>query len=57
MEAAFIQEALRRTRNRRNEAANLLGISRRTLQRKLARPDGDTADTGADDDDNGDGAD
>lgn len=35
MEQAYIQEALRRTKGNRTEAAQLLGISRRTLQRKL----------------------
>lgn len=35
MEEAFIREALHRTRDNRSEAAKLLGISRRTLQRKL----------------------
>lgn len=35
MEAAFLQEALRRANDNRSEAARLLGISRRTLQRKL----------------------
>lgn len=36
MERRFIEEALRRTGNNRTEAAELLGISRRTMQRKLA---------------------
>jgi two-component system response regulator AtoC len=35
MEHTYIQEALRRTKGNRTEAAQLLGISRRTLQRKL----------------------
>ncbi|MES2708698.1 MAG: sigma-54 dependent transcriptional regulator [Verrucomicrobiota bacterium] len=35
MEIRFIEEALQRTRQNRSEAAKLLGISRRTLQRKL----------------------
>jgi two-component system response regulator AtoC len=35
MERTHIGEALRRTRGNRTEAAQLLGISRRTLQRKL----------------------
>lgn len=35
MEDAMIREALQRTGNNRTEAAELLGISRRTLQRKL----------------------
>jgi len=35
MEIRFILEALQRTRQNRSEAAKLLGISRRTLQRKL----------------------
>ncbi len=36
MERRFIEEALRRTGNNRTEAAELLGISRRTMQRKMA---------------------
>jgi len=36
MERRFIEEALQRTGNNRTEAAELLGISRRTMQRKLA---------------------
>lgn len=36
MERRFIEEALKRTGNNRTEAAELLGISRRTMQRKLA---------------------
>jgi hypothetical protein len=36
MERRFIEEALQRTGNNRTEAADLLGISRRTMQRKLA---------------------
>lgn len=39
MERAYIEEALRRTGNNRTEAADLLGLSRRTLQRKLAEMD------------------
>ncbi len=39
MEHCFIQEALRRTGNNRTEAADILGLSRRTLQRKLAEMD------------------
>ncbi len=35
MELAYVRRALTRTRNNRTEAAKLLGISRRTLQRKL----------------------
>ncbi len=35
MEEQLIQQALERTRNNRTEAAALLGISRRTLQRRL----------------------
>ena len=35
MEIRFILEALQRTRQNRSDAAKLLGISRRTLQRKL----------------------
>ena len=35
MEIRFILESLQRTRQNRSEAAKLLGISRRTLQRKL----------------------
>lgn len=35
MELEFIRRALRRTRGSRTEAAKLLGLSRRTLQRKL----------------------
>jgi DNA-binding NtrC family response regulator len=35
MELEFIRRALKRTRQNRTEAAKLLGISRRTLQRKL----------------------
>lgn len=35
MELDFIRRALRRTRGNRTEAARLLGLSRRTLQRKL----------------------
>jgi two-component system, NtrC family, response regulator AtoC len=36
MERRYIEEALRRTNNNRTEAADLLGISRRTMQRKMA---------------------
>ncbi len=39
MEHSFIKEALRRTHNNRTEAAELLGISRRTMQRKMAEMD------------------
>ena len=39
MERAFIHEALARTGNNRTEAAVLLGLSRRTLQRKLKEMD------------------
>jgi DNA-binding NtrC family response regulator len=39
MENLFIDEALRRAGNNRTEAADLLGLSRRTLQRKLADRD------------------
>ena len=39
MERRFIEEALQRTHNNRTEAADLLGLSRRTLQRKLAEMD------------------
>jgi transcriptional regulator with PAS, ATPase and Fis domain len=39
MEHRFIEEALRRTHNNRTEAAELLGISRRTMQRKMAEMD------------------
>ncbi len=51
MEIRFILEALQRTRQNRSEAAKLLGISRRTLQRKLkelklAEDDGDDRSTG-----------
>ena len=35
MEKQMIQEALNRCGNNRTEAAEILGISRRTLQRKL----------------------
>jgi DNA-binding NtrC family response regulator len=35
MEKAFIVEALRRSASNRTEAARLLGISRRTLHRKI----------------------
>jgi len=35
MEAQFIQRALERTKGNRTEAAELLGLSRRTLQRRL----------------------
>lgn len=35
MERAYIEEALRRTGDNRTEAAEILGLSRRTLQRKL----------------------
>ena len=35
MEASFVHEALRRSGNNRSSAAKLLGISRRTLHRKL----------------------
>jgi DNA-binding NtrC family response regulator len=35
MELDFIRRALRRTRGNRTEASRLLGLSRRTLQRKL----------------------
>ena len=35
----FIEEALKRTHNNRTDAADLLGLSRRTLQRKLAEMD------------------
>ena len=36
MERRFIEEALQRTGNHRTQAAELLGLSRRTMQRKLA---------------------
>jgi two-component system, NtrC family, response regulator AtoC len=36
MERRFIEEALLRTGNHRTQAAELLGLSRRTMQRKLA---------------------
>jgi DNA-binding NtrC family response regulator len=39
MERSHIPEALRRTGNNRTTAAGLLGISRRTLHRKLAEMD------------------
>jgi len=39
MERRFIEEALRRTHNNRTDAAELLGISRRTMQRKMAEMD------------------
>jgi two-component system, NtrC family, response regulator AtoC len=39
MEKRLIGEALRRTHNNRTDAADLLGLSRRTLQRKLAEMD------------------
>jgi DNA-binding NtrC family response regulator len=39
MERRFIEEALRRTGNNRTLAAELLGLSRRTMQRKLAEMD------------------
>ena len=39
MERRFIEEALQRTHNNRTEAADLLGLSRRTLQRKLGEMD------------------
>lgn len=39
MERQFIHEALERTGNNRTEAAELLGLSRRTLQRKLKEMD------------------
>ncbi len=39
LEALTIQRALRHTNNNRTEAARLLGISRRTLQRKLKELD------------------
>ena len=39
MERRFIEEALQRTHNNRTDAADLLGLSRRTLQRKLAEMD------------------
>ena len=39
MERRLIEEALRRTGNNRTEAADLLGISRRTMQRKMAEMD------------------
>ncbi len=39
MERRFIEEALQRTGNNRTEAADLLGISRRTMQRKMAEMD------------------
>ena len=50
METAFIAEALQRTRDNRSEAAKLLGISRRTLQRKLKElKPADDSDSGAGD--------
>jgi two-component system, NtrC family, response regulator AtoC len=39
MERRFIHEALERTKNNRTDAAELLGLSRRTLQRKLKEMD------------------
>ena len=39
MEKLFIREALERTKNNRTEAAVLLGLSRRTMQRKLKEMD------------------
>ncbi len=39
MERQFIREALDRSGNNRTEAAELLGLSRRTLQRKLKEMD------------------
>ena len=51
MEIRFILEALQRTRQNRSEAAKLLGISRRTLQRKLKEL------KLADDDNEGEGSD
>jgi two-component system, NtrC family, response regulator AtoC len=39
MERQFIEEALRRAGNNRTDAAKLLGLSRRTLHRKLAEMD------------------
>ena len=39
MEQDFIRRALERTHGNRTEAAKLLGISRRTLQRKLKEPE------------------
>ena len=39
MEHRFIEAALQRTGNNRTEAAELLGISRRTMQRKMAEMD------------------
>ena len=51
MEIRFILEALQRTRQNRSEAAKLLGISRRTLQRKLKElklADGDNEGEGSD---------
>jgi transcriptional regulator with PAS, ATPase and Fis domain len=39
MERQFIHEALERTKNNRTDAAELLGLSRRTLQRKLKEMD------------------
>ena len=41
MEQRLIERALEKTRNNRTEAAKLLGISRRTLQRKLKENSGD----------------
>ena len=39
MEQQYIRLALDRTKNNRTEAAKLLGISRRTMQRKLKEMD------------------
>ena len=39
MERQFIREALERTKNNRTDAAVLLGLSRRTMQRKLKEMD------------------
>ena len=45
-EAELIRRALEKTDSNRTEAAKLLGISRRTLQRKLKEVEGSPAEEG-----------